>query len=90
MCSLFRSLGPGSAVGEKGKKQGQIGKKKERLGPSVVLGRGKGRHPQFPSQITSRLASLADFFSFSPNVEPGPRLSFMTLTRKLYLFFKYT
>ena len=36
------SLGPGSAVGEKGQK---------------------------------RLASLADFFRFSPSAEPGPRLS---------------
>ena len=47
------------------------------------LGRGEGRRHRhlFPPQTMAGLASLADFFSrhrfffsFSPNVEPGPRL----------------
>ena len=37
---------------------------------------GRGRYAQelSPRQITSRLASLSDFFPFPPNSEPGPRL----------------
>ena len=39
------SLGPGSAVGEKGKKRGQTGK----ISASEILGRGKGRRlPRIP------------------------------------------
>ena len=50
------------------------------------LGKGDGRRHRhlFPPQTTAGLTSLADFFSrqglffsFSPNVEPGPRLQKM-------------
>lgn len=57
------SLGPGSAVGERGKNKKRRAKRAERKS-----GEGKGclRSPIFFAHI--------DFFSFSPNVEPGPRL----------------
>ena len=43
------SLGPGSAVGEKAKKQGQIGKNiGEPSEPSGGLGRGKGLRSPIP------------------------------------------
>ena len=58
-------------MGEKGKKQGQIGKKRA-SGAQRCPGEGE-RAPPFPFP-RSRLTSPADFFSVSPNVEPGPRL----------------
>ena len=70
------SLGPGSAVGEKGKKRSQIGKNGNRREP-----RG-ARHP-FPSPdyLSTRFARRFCFFRqsrflspFSHNAEPGPRL----------------
>ena len=70
------SPGPGSAVGEKGKKRGQIGKiSAKEASRGVTWGRGKGGATLFPPQTTSRLASLADFFSFFPTAEPAPRLN---------------
>ena len=78
------SLGQGSAVGKKGEKQCQIGKisaSEARL--VVTLGDvSRLRHP-FPSpdDLSARFArrfffSPTPIFSpFSPNVEPGPRLT---------------
>ena len=54
MTVLILSLGPGSAVGEKSKKRGQIGK----ISASGCLGVAT----LSPPQNTSRFASLADFF----------------------------
>ena len=56
------SLGTGSAVGEKGKKRGQIGKiSAKEASRGVTWGRGKGGATLFPPQTTSRLADpLAD------------------------------
>ena len=55
------SLGPGSAVGEKRQKRGQIGKYRE---PSGILGRGKGRRhfplPRLP--IGSLRSTIFVFF----------------------------
>ena len=62
--NVFDSLGPGSTVGEKGKKRGQIGK----------ISASEPSPPH--SDYTSRLALLANCFPFPPNSEPGPRLSF--------------
>ena len=48
------------------------------------LGMEDGRrhsHP-FPTQTTAGLASLADFFSSSPNAEPGLRLLEMEKHKK--------
>ena len=57
------SLGPGSAVGKNKKKM------ESEASPPVVWGGGKGGGAATlcPPQITSRLASLADFFSFFPH-----------------------
>ena len=56
------SLGPGSAVGEKGKKRGQIGKYRGAKLAERYPGEGE-RAPPFPSsQATYRLASLHIFF----------------------------
>ena len=53
-------LGPVSAVGEKGKKQGQIGKNRRAKRALAVAWRGgKGLSP---ARTTSLLASLTDFF----------------------------
>ena len=65
------SLGPGSAVGEKGKKRGQIGEiSASEASPAMAWGGRKGSLKASatlsPLQTTSRLASLADFFSFFP------------------------
>ena len=75
---LLASLGPGSAVGKKGRKQGQIWSNWKNIGE-----RWPGRPPPFPVSTLPR-ASLrspifvfahADFFSpSSPNAKPGPRL----------------
>ena len=55
------SLGPGSVVGEKGKKRGQIGKYRGAKLAEWYPGEGK-RAPPFPSsQATYRLASLHIF-----------------------------
>ena len=51
-------------MGEKGKTRGQLGK----ISASEPF--------PLPSDYTSRLALLANCFPFSPNSEPGPRLSF--------------
>ena len=81
------SLGPGSAVREKGKKRGQIGKMlASEASPAVSWGGRKGRHSfPFPDY---RSAFFFDFFfrprwffSFSPNAEPGPRLLLCTCHR---------
>ena len=62
------SPGPGSAVGEKGKKRGQIGKISAKEASRVVTwGRGKGSAALFPPQTTSRLAPLANFFLLFPH-----------------------
>ena len=56
------SLGPGSVVGEKGKKRGQIGKYRGAKLAERYPGEGE-RAPPFPSsQATYRLASLHIFF----------------------------
>ena len=71
----LNSLGPRSAVGEKGKKRGQTGKNiGKRSEPSVILRRGKGRHHPFssPEYLSARFARQLffspgpDFFSFFP------------------------
>ena len=57
------SLGPGSAVGEKGKKRGQTGK----ISASEILGRGKGG--AFPEYLSARFARRFFFLPtsiFSP------------------------
>ena len=76
--TVLFSLGPGSAVGKKGEKRGQIGKKSA----SRAVSWGRLSY----CLTTSRLASLAnfvvvfflanaDFFPpFSYNAEPGPGL----------------
>ena len=74
------SLGPGSAVGEKGKKRGQTGK----ISASEILGRGKGG--AFPEYLSARFArrfffANADFFSLSHNADPGPRISSSVLAQ---------
>ena len=57
------NLGPASAVGEKGKKRGQIEKiSAKEASRAVAWGREKGGATLFPPQTTSRLVSLADFF----------------------------
>ena len=56
------SLGPGSVVGEKGKKRGQIGKYRGAKLAERYPGEGE-RAPPFPSsQATYRIASLHIFF----------------------------
>ena len=56
------SLGPGSVVGEKGKKRGKIGKYRGAKLAERYPGEGE-RAPPFPSsQATYRLASLHIFF----------------------------
>ena len=61
------SPGPGSAVGEKGKNWGQIGKMSvKEASRAVAWGGGKGGATFSPPQTTSRLASLADFFLLFP------------------------
>ena len=60
----FVSLGPGSAVGEKGKKRGQI---------------GKHSFPS-PDYLLALFFRPRRFFSpFSPDAGPGPRLGFRTI-----------
>ena len=63
MIGKYTSLGPGSA-GWRGNRK-NIGEQSELTGD---LGRGKGGGAATlcPPQITSRIASLADFFSFFP------------------------
>ena len=56
------SLGPGSAMRERGKKRGPIGKiSASEASPAVSWG-GEKAATLSPSQTTSRLGSLADFF----------------------------
>ena len=60
------SLGPGSVVGEKGKKRGKIGKYRGTKLAERYPGEGE-RAPPFPSsQATYRLASLHNVCFFSP------------------------
>ena len=67
------SPGPGSAVGEKGKKRGQIGKiSAKEASRGLTWGRGKGR-ATFPPPLGSLRSPI--FFSFFPTAEPGPRLN---------------
>ena len=61
---------PGSAVGEKGKKRGQIGKISASEASRAEAWGGERAGGGTSSQTTSRLASLA------PNAKPGPRLGF--------------
>ena len=75
------SLGPGSALVEKGGKKRRARKKiGERSEPSGSLGRERVAPPISPPQTTARLASLANIFPISPlflpfpNAELGPRL----------------
>ena len=71
------SLGPGSAVREKGKKRGQIGKMlASEASPAVSWGGRKGRHsfpfPDYRSAFFSIFFfAHVDFFCFSPNAEPA-------------------
>ena len=79
-------LGSGSALREKGKKRGQIGKiSASEASPAVSWGGGKvnlkGRHSfPFPDYLSARFArrffffAHADFFSFFPQCRAGPRL----------------
>ena len=76
------SLGPGSVVGEKGKKRGQIGKYRGAKLAERYPGEGERASP-FPSSQATYIGSLrstffslgnADFSPFSYNAEPGPRL----------------
>ena len=73
-------------MGEKSKKRGQTGKiSANEASPAVAWGGGKGSTLSRP-QFTSRLSSLADFFPFSPNAEPDPRLRhllFFNAARKM-------
>ena len=65
-CRVMFSLATGSTVGGKGKKRGQTGKiSANEANPAVAWGGGKGSTLS-PPQFTSRLSSLADFFSFFP------------------------
>ena len=60
------SVGPGSVVGEKGKKRGKIGKYRGTKLAERYPGEGE-RAPPFPSsQATYRLASLHNVCFFSP------------------------
>ena len=60
--------GPGSAVGENGKKRGQIGKiSAKEASRGVTWGGGKGGATLSPPQTASQLASLADFFLLFPH-----------------------
>ena len=69
-CRVIFSLATGSTVGEKGEKRGQTGKISANEASSVVAwGGGKGGTLSRPPQSTSRLSSLADFFSFFPQCE---------------------
>ena len=64
---LITRLGPGSAVGGKGKKRGQIGKiSASEASPAVARGGGTGTTLS-PPQTTSQLASFAVFFPFFAN-----------------------
>ena len=56
------SLGPGSAVGGKGKKRGQIGKYRGAKLAERYPGEGERAPPFPPPQATNRLASLHIFF----------------------------
>ena len=77
------SLGPGSVVGEKSKKRGQIGKiSASEARRAVAWGGGKGAtlspslgylSARFAPQFLFFFAN-ADFSSFSHNAEPGTRL----------------
>ena len=61
-------------MGEKGKRRGQKGKiSASEASPAVVRGGGKAATLS-PPETTSWLASLAYFFPFRPNAEPGPQL----------------
>ena len=76
------SLGPGSAMRERGKKRGPIGKiSASEASPAVSWGGGKGCHSfPFPDYLSARFARRFFFrprwffFPFSPNAEPGLRL----------------
>ena len=63
------SMGPGSAVGEKGKTGSNRKNIGERSEPSGGLGRQKGARLSLGSLPTRRF-----FFPFSPNAKHGPRL----------------
>ena len=87
--SSYFSLGPGSALGDKGEKIG------ERIDPSGSLGRERVAEPPLPvspPQTTARLSSLADSFPISPRfccfppiAEPSPRLSYLWLFTFKYM-----
>ena len=77
------SLGPGSVVGEKGKKTGSNRKiSGSEASRPVSRGGGKGATLSlFPGYLSARFApqclfflANADFSPFSHNAEPGPRL----------------
>ena len=87
--SIFRKLGPGSALGEKEKKIGERGE------PTGSLGRERVAvaPPVPPLQPTHRLPLLANIyfsyftpcFAFSPTSEPRPGLIFCW-NCKLWIF----
>ena len=68
---LLTDLGPGSTVGNKGRKRGQIWSNRKNIGernePSGGLGREKGRPPPFPVStlpLGSASSSGASFFAW--------------------------
>ena len=62
---MVYSLGPGSAVGKKGKKRGEIGK----------IWASEASSPDY---LSARFARQP-FSPFPPNAEPGPRLNGLLL-----------
>ena len=69
----FPSLGPGSALWEKGEKIG-VGEKKKKIGERSEPRGSLGPPPFPPPQDTASLADIWPRFSpLSPTAEPGPR-----------------
>ena len=80
-CRVIFSLGPGSTVGEKGKKPGQTGKiLANEASPSAAWEGGKGGTLSHP-HTTSRFASPADFFSAQADFFPFSPIADQTTMR---------
>lgn len=62
------SLGPSFLVGEKAQKGGETGMK------AVDWGGERATELRHPPQTSARLASLLNYFAFSPTAETSPRL----------------
>ena len=90
--SRSTSLGPGSTAGENGQKRGQIAKiSASEASWEVPCGGGKGDRGSatlYPPQTTSRLASLADFFSCQADFFLLLPQSGIVFARKVARFFQ--